>query len=298
MKSDNLSSVDPPGSSQSISRQDFLEATLTKENLEHHLLELGMSQIQIAKKYKCDQGTIAKYMRELGVLLPRKLAGMNSDKVRKLLVQNAQFTDIQRSLLVGSSLGDGRLCKMGKVSTKNANFQCTHGFKQKEYLEWKHAILQPFSLSIRKMQKYDSYYFSTVCYYLFSDLYDMFYPQGKKTVPLNIAEYLDVQALSVLFGDDGHTDRSYSTLSVCCFSDEEIGVLQDAMQMLFDVSSSLHKLHDSKQGRDYAVLYFSVAQSRCLHSLIDPLLPECLDYKRLQDKRASTTIREAPTIVG
>src|SRR3989441_2424720 len=56
-------------------------------------------------------------------------------------------TDDQWQVILGGTLGDGSLRKVGAHA---AHFRVGHGAAQKAYLEWKHAMLTPFSGPIRR----------------------------------------------------------------------------------------------------------------------------------------------------
>lgn len=52
------------------------------------------------------------------------------------------LSDRQKSIIIGSLLGDGTM-RLGK-SAKNANFKVEHGLKQKELVLWKYKELRNF----------------------------------------------------------------------------------------------------------------------------------------------------------
>jgi len=58
------------------------------------------------------------------------------------------LTQLQKSVVVGSILGDGylRIIK----GRKNAFLEINHSEKQKDYVDWKYKILEDFSGSVPK----------------------------------------------------------------------------------------------------------------------------------------------------
>ena len=58
------------------------------------------------------------------------------------------LTEDQHQLLLGGTLGDGSLRMVGRYS---AHFRVAHAPGQKSYLEWKHAMLEPFSRPIGRV---------------------------------------------------------------------------------------------------------------------------------------------------
>ena len=61
------------------------------------------------------------------------------------------LTQIQKSLIIGSLLGDGyaRIIK----GRKNAFLEINHSFHMKEYVDWKYEILKNIVISPPKMRK-------------------------------------------------------------------------------------------------------------------------------------------------
>src|SRR5207249_209653 len=65
-------------------------------------------------------------------------------------VEDYSLTEDQLQLLVGGGLGDGSFRQAG---THSASFRVGHGERQREYLNWKHWMLEPFSHKIGKTGK-------------------------------------------------------------------------------------------------------------------------------------------------
>ena len=196
MKSENLSSVDSTESSQSISRQCSLKDILTKEQLEHDFFVLGLTQKQVAVKYNCYVGTVYRYQKKYSILSDN-LFKWSSPKTKQLLIQGAVLSSIQKSIVVGSLLGDGHVHKSGHIQSRNANFTCSQCISRKSYLEWKHETLLPFSRPIYYMKKEKAVMFDTVCYKAFTEYYNLFIIDKCKVVPRNIINHLDELALAV-----------------------------------------------------------------------------------------------------
>lgn len=113
------------------------------------------------------------------------------------------LTQLQRSLIVGSLLGDGYLRIM--PGRKDAFLECNHSWKAKEYVDWKFRILQNLCISEPKRRFGNgnriAYRFFTRQHPELSKLLGVFYRDGKKIVPEKLI--LDSVALSVWFMDDG-----------------------------------------------------------------------------------------------
>ena len=291
MKSENLSSVDSTGSSQSISRQYSLADVLTKEQLEYDFFVLGLPQKKIAKKHGCGVDAVYKYQKKHNVL-PDKAFKWTSPKTKQLLIQEVGLSTIQRSIVVGSLLGDGHVHKSGHVQTRNANFTCSQCNDRKEYLEWKHEIMLPFSRPIYNMIKEKAVMFDTVCYKAFNEYYDLFIKDCVKIVPLNIIDYLDELALAVWYQDDGSIGlyaKHSSSFATCAFTIDECNLLLSVLDDKFGIKDGKIVYVSCKPIPHYPMLCYKSQGHFRLHEIVDPLLHKCFDYKKLPENRASTT---------
>lgn len=113
------------------------------------------------------------------------------------------LTQLQRSVVVGSLLGDGYVRII--PGRRNAFLEINHSWKAKEYVDWKFGILKNICISPPKMRNGNkgriAYRFFTKQHPELTGLYRIFYPKGKKIVPSDFI--LDTIALSIWFMDDG-----------------------------------------------------------------------------------------------
>ena len=115
------------------------------------------------------------------------------------------LTQFQKSLIVGTILGDGYLRIV--PGRKNAFLEINHSFSQKEYVDWMFKKLQTICISPPKKRKGKgngnrlAYRFYTKQHPELTTIYNNFYRNGKKIIPDNLK--LDALALSVWFMDDG-----------------------------------------------------------------------------------------------
>src|SRR3989338_2722600 len=133
------------------------------------------------------------------------------------------LTQLQKSIIIGTILGDGylRIVK-GK---KNAILEIIHSYKQKEYVDWKYEILKNISgkaPTIRKGNKERvAYRFYTKALPELTDLFFLFYKEGKKIIPDII---LNPIILSVWYMDDGSKCRAsdvYLNTQQFCHDDQK-----------------------------------------------------------------------------
>ena len=98
----------------------------------------------------------------------------------------------QKSILIGTILGDAYLQKTGK---KNARLRLEHGYKQKEYLFWKVEKLNKlFQGKPKYIERIHPITKKTYCYWRHQSqttpylgrLRGIFYPEGKKKIPKDL----------------------------------------------------------------------------------------------------------------
>src|SRR3989304_513234 len=131
---------------------------------------------------------------------PRPLESSEGNTVGSL-------TEAQRSIIVGSLLGDGAMrCKA------NALLEVNHAARQKEYVDWKYSQLGNLCGTPPKFRqgngKRVAYRFTTLSLPQLTPFYRAFYRGRSKVVPDGLL--LTPLSLAVWFMDDGCT--SYRAL--------------------------------------------------------------------------------------
>mgnify|MGYP001582192676 CR=1 FL=1 len=118
------------------------------------------------------------------------------------------LTQLQKSLIIGSILGDGYMRIMH--GRKNAFLEVNHAYAAKEYFDWKSAVLQSIAGSPPKTRKGNgkriAYRFYTRQHPEITELFQRFYRNGRKIIPDDIT--LDALALAVWYMDDGSQCRT------------------------------------------------------------------------------------------
>lgn len=112
------------------------------------------------------------------------------------------LTQLQKSFLIGTLLGDGYLRQI--KGRRNAFLEVNHSITQKEYVEWKYKILKNLTRSGPKSRKGNgtriAYRFFTKQHPEFTKMMELFYKDKKKCIPDLI---LDPISLAVWYMDDG-----------------------------------------------------------------------------------------------
>ncbi len=193
-----------------------------------------------------------------------------------------KLSTVQRDILVGTILGDAFLQKTGE---KNARLRLEHGGKQKSYLLWKvknlSQLFQGKPTYLRRIhplskQAYEYWRHQSQSMPELGKLRRIFYPEGKKTIPPNLEEFLrSPLVLAVWYMDDGYyyaRDR-IAYLYLGNVTRAEADVAARAMQAQFDLHA---RVLVKKKG---FALCFSPDQTQKLASLVEPYVIELFKYK-------------------
>ncbi|MAG44811.1 hypothetical protein CL633_02890 [bacterium] len=119
------------------------------------------------------------------------------------------LTQYKLSIIIGSVLGDGylRIIK----GRKNAFLEINHSIKARKYVDWKYKALKDICKSPPKLRIIDEtrtgYRFFTRQHKEITNIYNIFYKNGKKTIPSSLV--LDPLVLAVWFMDDGSKSRKH-----------------------------------------------------------------------------------------
>lgn len=113
------------------------------------------------------------------------------------------LTQLQKSVIVGSMLGDGYLRIV--PGRKDAFLEINHSYKAKEYADWKYLLLEDITKSGPKVRKGNgkrvAYRFYTKQHPEITDFFRIFYINGKKHIPDKLI--LDNISLAIWYMDDG-----------------------------------------------------------------------------------------------
>jgi len=203
-----------------------------------------------------------------------------------LIKKSLDLTPRQKSVIIGSLLGDGTM-RTGKKA-KNANLKIEHGLEQKEYVGWKYDILKPFVFTEPKIsyryrensKKYlKSWWFRTIRHPILTRIYNQFYlgegyRNGRKIVPSEIKNNLSPLALAVWIMDDGSYSGGKIDISTYSFLLPEIRFLQECLRDKFRIEGLFYKDRD----KGYR-MYFSKQETDKLIRVIRPYIIPSMEYK-------------------
>lgn len=184
--------------------------------------------------------------------------------------RRVEVTDFQKSMIIGTILGDGHVLK----TTMGYCLRLKHGLKQIKLLEWKHQILSSIATPIKIYQ--DSCYFRTVTHPVFAGFRNMFYVDNTKIVPSNLESIIDPVALATWIMDDGTNELGHSRslrINTQCFSLQEHKELQRILQAKFEIITTLNR------DRDMYRLRVAKSSMDKLIKLVSPYIIPSMFYK-------------------
>ena len=143
------------------------------------------------------------------------------------------LTQLQKSIVIGSVLGDGYLRIAPRRS--NAFLEINHSLNQKEYVDWKYEMLKNICASPPKVRRSNgerkAYRFYTRQSSELTRIYNLFYRNGQKIIPPDLI--LDPIILAVWFMDDGSKCRKSDIyLNTQKFNQEEQRILIHSLEKL------------------------------------------------------------------
>jgi hypothetical protein len=151
------------------------------------------------------------------------------------------LTQFQRSVIIGSLLGDGYLRTFPGRS--NALLEINHSFHQADYVDWMYKVLGDMAASPPRARKSNgkriAYRFHSKQLQELTEFHKLFYGNGKKAIPGGIV--LDPVMLSVWYMDDGSKcgeDNYYLNTQQYSLADQEI--LMTMLQQL-NLKTTLNK---------------------------------------------------------
>ncbi|MGH7397956.1 MAG: recombinase RecA, partial [Candidatus Rokuibacteriota bacterium] len=222
---------------------------------------------------------------------PRSAGEIQAGDQVLVSVKDYLLTDGQWQVVLGGSFGDGSLRKLG---THVASFRVGHGEAQKDYLQWKHAMLEPFAGSIKRTG--NGFGFDTVAMPALADLLDSYYGADRTRVAMAAAlDRLDARGLAVWYGDDGSFAGSYARWGkgkAVLYNKSLTGTSRDR------VLATMERLGIGRPRDDGRGFWFSSEQTDRLHALIAPYLHPSVDYKLHPGQRGRFTWQPDSRAIG
>lgn len=228
----------------------------------------------IAKELNCSFSGIKRILHKMEI--PRR------NKCESLNLCPSNFTQKEKSIILGSVLGDGHIAKK-RGQNGESQVILGHSPKQKEYIEYKYNELKRFiGCKIYPLQHkignkvYTTLNFLTRKDKKFTFYRNLFYNEFKKVIPIDyIKENIDPLALAVWFMDDGYNYPNKGC-EFCSesFTEEENRSLTEMLQSCFGITSHLTRVRKNQYR-----IYVKKADKVKLFNIISNYVVPSMKYK-------------------
>lgn len=193
-----------------------------------------------------------------------------------------RLTPHQRSIIVGTLLGDGHLETQDRGRTFRLKIE--HSVKQRAYVDWLYAQLRPITGTAPRertrthrfpngsVKAHSGYGFATYSLGALRFYAQQFYIDGKKAIPKLIRKLIDPTALAVWYLDDGsfksNLHRTYIIHSHG-YARDDLERAQKAV-LAAGVMTALHR--QNQRGAIYWRIYILSRHAERFRNLIAPIV--------------------------
>ena len=174
-----------------------------------------------------------------------------------------KFNKESRNLLISMLLGDGTI-------SNNYVFKLSHGYKQKEYLEWKINLLNEYGIKNNGLKEYvstkgyntgDIVYYSQLSIIPFIKLLRrIIYKPKKNYSNRKILKRLDARGIAIWYMDDGHINirkdkngrpMGFYIKIATCLPKNELQIIIDYFKEVWDVN--FYMFHEGKKEDSFSL---------------------------------------------
>lgn len=247
---------------------DYSQISKIKKDSFEPLFKQGLSDAKIAEALNVSVDGVYSYRKR-----------NNYDRDNYTIAKFRELTTFQKEVLLGTMLGDSSF-KKGKGCI-NPAIQCAHGIKQKEYCEYKTQIFSNLGAYCKYHKRntpdkrngkyYEDYTMYIPANPMLEEWYNLFYPNGKKVIPLELLDTFTEISLAFMFMDDGSKTGEHAyEIATNCFSASDITAFRQMLKNKFNLDTTM-------LGQN--VTYIKTNSQRLFEHLISPYLCDCMRYK-------------------
>ena len=187
-------------------------------------------------------------------------------------------------MIIGMLLGDGTI-------SNNYVFKLSHGYKQKEYLEWKINLLNEYGIKNNGLKEYIStcgYNLGSIVYYsqmsvipFMKVLRRVIYKPIKNYANRKILNRLNPLGIAIWYMDDGHINIRktedkvhgfYIKIATCLYK-EQNQIIIDYFKEVWDIS--FYQFKEGKPGKNTYSLCCGTQEGIKFIELIKPYVESC-----------------------
>jgi hypothetical protein len=195
-----------------------------------------------------------------------------------------KFNKESRNLIIGMLLGDGTI-------SNNYVFKLSHGYKQKEYLEWKINLLNENGIKNNGLKEYIStcgYNLGSIVYYsqmsvipFMKVLRRVIYKPIKNYANRKILNRLNPLGIAIWYMDDGHINIRktedkihgfYIKIATCLYK-EQNQIIIDYFKEVWDIS--FYQFKEGRSGKNTYSLCCGTQEGIKFIELIKPYVESC-----------------------
>jgi recombination protein RecA len=201
---------------------------------------------------------------------------MHTDNAEGSRSFDVDLSPDQKSVLIGTLLGDGCLAMHGHHARLHVKHKATH----RSLAEFKRSTFETYvSMAIHEFdqrlggKRYPCVQFATRTSPVFTYWRHRFYVDGRKQIPDDITDLLTPLAIAVWFMDDGSADHCGVTIQTHSFDLVEVERLVRALSEGFDIVATI------RANKRHSILYIGKQQLPAFKSIVRPFILEELEYK-------------------
>lgn len=254
-------------------RANSKKAYITDEIIQDiiRLNKEGLTNNKIGEKLGMNAATVRKYLSENGL-------ESCSERTKSITKKELILTNEQLDILYGSLLGDMSI----GINYKNARPSITHGTGQEEYFDYKCSFFKDILGNVCRTPRYDKrtgkyyerYSVRLLAHPLFTEMYNMCYPNRIKTVTQEWLDKITPRGLAFWFMDDGTNSGVLATNS---FSYEEVLLIKNWFKDKYNINTSINT-HKVKSGVQYTI-YILTDSRPTFYNLVKPYIIPSMEYK-------------------
>jgi hypothetical protein len=280
------------GKNWSVEKRRKYSHIITRDILVQATVDCKSDQ-KLADELKVPVGAVHTVRKQLGIK-----SGRSDESVGKIRLQKMDPALV--GCIVGTVLGDGFL---GLNKQKNlAYLAISHGYKQKEWIEYKYKKLSDFvimNLRYGERPRYKNieetlkfYVFTTVFHPDLFEIRKLLYDEnGKKKVTKEALDLLTYEGFIWWFFDDGCANikynkvtgeigQQYYSLATCQFSLEEQKLIRSMLFKKFGIKTTIIKVTPKTNNKKpYYTLYFAVETRDKVSEILSKISLESMNYK-------------------
>lgn len=202
--------------------------------------------------------------------------------------ENLNMSELQLNAVLGSLLGDASLSKSSPMT--NA-IRWNHSSKQMDYVQYKYQTLQEFATREPQLKTNPGYgeYWAVLALKastIFHSMYVLTHPnncQQKTVTKAFLNQITHPIALAWWFMDDGSRQKASNTgtISTNGFTEQEVQLLSDWLRLKWHLATTIRQVKHSSTGNIGYILYLPVNTYIRWMEMIQPYVPECMQYKTM-----------------